>query len=1410
MSVDESAGTYKPLPKIGSYRLLQPLGTGGMSSVFRAIHEETGHEVALKILPRNLAKNSTLLQRFLREAKSAESLEHPNIVAIYDRGIDQGKHYLALEFVPGGDLHDYVRDNGPLGITETISVIRGVAEGLRYAASRGLIHRDIKPANLLRAPAGHAKIIDLGLALQWENEDERVTREGTTVGTVDYMSPEQARDSRATTVRSDIYSLGCTMYYLVTGSPPFQGGNIADKLTKHCTLPPPDPRELRPSIPIPLARLIQRMMAKKPDNRFADYDELIAALDSVASLVASSESSEPLDAIVVEDDDDDSDDAIVLELANPEATPPPSKPREQSPDPLGFTLAELAALDSDSPSRPAVRRPSSSSIITPGGARPAESEARSSGSPLPRTVPVDDDEEEVEGKLIGPPPMPYGGMDPATKKWITRLIVSSVAIVLLVIGIDQLVRSSMEHESSSTVMPEEGELSSSTTEPAAPVEPPPMLRPRSAPSGPGQVAVNSSSAAPYHPTPNVPKVASKPAAVVQPPWVEPVDPNAENVAEPDYPAAVEDQFVPVWARAPIPDKIGTNYVSVSRVLEAGNATQKASLRAAFESIGGTVEVRDNGPLHEDDLRLRGDTRLVRAVAARRPIIAIEAPKLAVVIEQPAVFVLQNQQLVLDGLDLIVNVHDLPRNQDALFLCRGASLTLKNCTITVSNPNAAPFAIFRSIGTTTSRIRLESTMIRGQVLSVLDAASGSVDFAANRSLLLAGTGPLFHLAGVDPHASRIIALSRCVCATRGPLLDVDQNSRGDRPSPVNFRALGSTVAHLAVPGVAGASYPMIVLRDEGAGGSETLNWLGEHNVFVGWNEWLSPGIGRPPRIANLAAARRASPRTDAQSREVPTSWTLRGSLERISASDMKPLAPERLATLTRVASPSPYLFEKTLDTFPRPPVPVPAARLTEVRTDFPPAAVVLAIKAAEQAAARPVPPPAPPPLPPPATAKRQAPSVPTMAPGPFTPPGRVNRPGERVRPTPMPPIVNTIVSGEPAAAPPSLVRELIFNTSEPRWNGDLGLFLHDQVKEGDHCVRVWATGQGTFVFTPYRVPDKTSLEIVCDTRPTRAGVPTWSPATIAGGAPMIELHGGDLVLSGVHVTANSAASSRPLVLVEDGHLVLHACRLTAPGEPANSGGELIAFRGLGTKPLVAPEWPGPFETKVDRPVLRAVDTVLIASNDAITAELGRGMVALSQCAIVSRGNALGLSPSKVARSRFDADLWLDHCTLAAERSFVHLGPWSGAAPGPDRPWLISTQDNAFLGRFQPPSHETVLLRFAPTAMSMGVPFWQGTGDAFDVINFIARSDAPPPTNAFPDVRRQWVSLWGANHFGSVTRPTVTGTSSVHTLSRLRPGRIDVADLALDPDHHPGRSTLSIGADLSRLPTTAPAPRGERPR
>jgi serine/threonine-protein kinase len=363
-----------------------------MSSVFRAVHLASGYEVALKVLPRYLAKNPTLLQRFLREAQSAESLEHQNIVSIYDRGSESGRHYLVLEYVEGSDLHERVREHGPLEVSEALRVVRETVLGLRYAASKGVIHRDIKPANLLMSRDGAVKLIDLGLALQSEAEDERVTRHGTTVGTVDYMAPEQARDSRGANERSDMYSLGCTFYYLLTGFPPFPGGHIADKLRRHATQPPPDVRQLRPDVPRAVARFIKRMMSKKPEDRFASYDVLLDELDQL-ELETSEEGTGSFEFALIADDDESADfdlgeGAVLIEAPstrdvapvsdepprpNPRAAPTVLVPAGPSPDPKPepesepepeVKLSELAALLSDDEveaaprHRPTLERPS--------------------------------------------------------------------------------------------------------------------------------------------------------------------------------------------------------------------------------------------------------------------------------------------------------------------------------------------------------------------------------------------------------------------------------------------------------------------------------------------------------------------------------------------------------------------------------------------------------------------------------------------------------------------------------------------------------------------------------------------------------------------------------------------------------------------------------------------------------------------------------------------------------------------------------------------------------------------------------------------------------------------------------------------------------------------------------------------
>lgn len=282
MSSTESDSTRDnsgKLPVLGSYQLIRRLGSGGMSTVFLAEHQKSHHRVALKILPKELGKKEVALHRFLKEAETLGSMDHPNIVGVFDRGFDHERHYLVFEYIDGGDLNVLVREHGPLTVAEATQVIRKVAEALKHATERGFIHRDIKPSNILVTSQGDIKLADLGLAIRDELEDDRITREGTTVGTVDYMSPEQARDSRNVSIRSDMYSLGGSFYYLLVGEPPYVAPSILAKIKAHALSPPPNPREKRQDVPKSIAWIIQKMMAKSPDDRFQTYEDLLHAIE---------------------------------------------------------------------------------------------------------------------------------------------------------------------------------------------------------------------------------------------------------------------------------------------------------------------------------------------------------------------------------------------------------------------------------------------------------------------------------------------------------------------------------------------------------------------------------------------------------------------------------------------------------------------------------------------------------------------------------------------------------------------------------------------------------------------------------------------------------------------------------------------------------------------------------------------------------------------------------------------------------------------------------------------------------------------------------------------------------------------------------------------------------------------------
>lgn len=265
---------------LGPYELKKKLGQGGMGAVYLAVDTNLRRQVALKILPREKASNPQLVKRFKAEAQNASQLTHDNIVAVYGAGEADGYLFIALEFIDGIDVYDLVERRGVLPVKRSIDIIKQVARALQHALDQGIVHRDIKPANLLIRRDGTVKLADMGLARAVDESMETgITRAGTTVGTVDYMSPEQARNSKAADVRSDIYSLGCTWYHMLTGQPPFAEGSLTNKLHAHAKQPPPDPRDKNENVHEGVVAVLQRMMAKDPDDRYQTPAELLKDLE---------------------------------------------------------------------------------------------------------------------------------------------------------------------------------------------------------------------------------------------------------------------------------------------------------------------------------------------------------------------------------------------------------------------------------------------------------------------------------------------------------------------------------------------------------------------------------------------------------------------------------------------------------------------------------------------------------------------------------------------------------------------------------------------------------------------------------------------------------------------------------------------------------------------------------------------------------------------------------------------------------------------------------------------------------------------------------------------------------------------------------------------------------------------------
>jgi serine/threonine protein kinase len=261
---------------LGPYTITDWIGQGGMGQVFKAVHKMMGRVCAVKVLPREKSTPEAI-ENFTREIRTQAQLDHANLVRAHDAGHDGNVHYLVTEYVPGTDLRQLVRRQGPLTVQQAANVIMQAAHGLQYAHDQGLIHRDVKPGNILVTPEGIAKVSDLGLSgfIKEAGSDPRV---GKIVGTADYLSPEQIKNPYEITAVSDIYSLGCTLYYAISGKVPFPGGTTVDKARRHCEETPWHPRRFNPEVSEEFVEVIADMMEKDPKRRIPTAAEVAARL----------------------------------------------------------------------------------------------------------------------------------------------------------------------------------------------------------------------------------------------------------------------------------------------------------------------------------------------------------------------------------------------------------------------------------------------------------------------------------------------------------------------------------------------------------------------------------------------------------------------------------------------------------------------------------------------------------------------------------------------------------------------------------------------------------------------------------------------------------------------------------------------------------------------------------------------------------------------------------------------------------------------------------------------------------------------------------------------------------------------------------------------------------------------------
>lgn len=716
MSSDAAAkGPHRNI-RIGKYEVLAHVATGGMGAVYKARDSETGQEVALKVLSPELAAKPAMIERFRREAKHAAKLRHENVVALHEFGEVQNTYYLVMEFVDGIDLHEYSNRKGPLDPGKALEIVVQACRALDHAHQQGVVHRDIKPSNFLLARQGKrmvVKLTDLGLARESSNEEFRVTRAGTTVGTLDYMAPEQARDSGLADIRSDLYSLGGTWYHLLAGHAPFPKGGLGERLHRILHEEPTDVRQFNPRVSAAMAAMVQRLLAKRPSQRYQTPAELLHDLETLRRGEPLLTPQQALEGLAQEEE---------------ELSAPPRKKNRRAQQ--GRRTPRTLPRERRSLSPPSYR-----------------SRADTKASKSTAEVPIPDAEE-------------------ANRPYLWYGLSGAAAIVLVVAFVVTL---SLRRNHRGDTHAEQTPVLAQKETGETPVPPPPQKK-----TGETPVPLPPQKKTGETPAPPEKKNKTGETPVPPPTWPtlyrpsQPIDAAAlRKEIEAPWTATTETGTTVELTVGRLPlGPAGKTFRSLADACKAIPA-----------DVTGIIELRDNGPFFDLPAAVAGRNLVIRAAKGYHPLLVWDVQRTLderrrnqdrrdAAPTAPLVFLdVQHGNLTLQNVHVAFKWPEAPSAQAAVLRVEDGDLNVRDCTFSVAGKprDGVTLVRFTSTRPQAGRCRFERCYARGANMSVLDLNAPGAQVLFENCLLVGEDVPLLRVRAANDQPTRFRAVrSTMIC------------------------------------------------------------------------------------------------------------------------------------------------------------------------------------------------------------------------------------------------------------------------------------------------------------------------------------------------------------------------------------------------------------------------------------------------------------------------------------------------------------------------------------------------------------------------------------------------------------------------------------------------------------------------